>query len=129
MPVVSADLAEQFEALIAARGLADALAVVRVEYRMGCILTTLTIGAVIGAAGGTVVGFAKLYPSSARASSSCCATSTASTPTSATPTSASAAGSITTTCSRRPRSGTPPVGSQTRSRAAGKPAGRAETRH
>lgn len=60
--VVSADLAEQFEALIAARGLADALAVVRVEYRMGCILTTLTIGAVIGAAGGTVVGFAKLYP-------------------------------------------------------------------
>lgn len=50
--VVSADLAEQFEALIAARGLADALAVVRVEYRMGCILTTLTIGAVFGAAGG-----------------------------------------------------------------------------
>jgi len=60
--VVSADIAEQFEALIAARGLAEELAVVRVEYRLGCILTTLTIGAVIGATGAAAVGFAKTYP-------------------------------------------------------------------
>lgn len=60
--VVSADLAEQFEALIASHGLAEELAVVRVDYRLGCILTTLTIGALIGATGGAAVGFAKIYP-------------------------------------------------------------------
>ena len=59
---VSTDLAEQVEAIIASRDLSNELAVIRVEYELGCILTTLTIGAFIGAAGGAVVGFAKIYP-------------------------------------------------------------------
>ena len=59
---VSLKIREDFEDLLREAGLADEIVVLRVEYELGCILTTISIGIIVGGLYKFVKDYKKIRP-------------------------------------------------------------------
>lgn len=59
---VANQVVTHFEKKIEERGLADQIAVTRVTYETGCILTTVSLGVSVAALTGGLIAFGKHYP-------------------------------------------------------------------